>query len=116
MGNVPLCLSKRGGIEFGEFTDITKGRFSLKSYHPYYMSFDDLSREGGSKEDGMSGRDSTTILGLEMDQESVCRWYGWQCKAHMHAQDGRSKLSNNWEGLEEELMIKSQLFSRYSVQ
>lgn len=80
MGNVPLCLSKRGGIEFGEFTDITKGRFSLKSYHPYYMSFDDLSREGGSKEDGMSGRDSTTILGLEMDQESVCRCTGGNVK------------------------------------
>lgn len=78
---MPLCVAKKGGLPFGEYTDITGGRFSLKSFRPYDMSFEDLrpilSHEGGLRAwpdasgRGSRGRDSATILGLEMDTE-VC--------------------------------------------
>lgn len=72
MGNLPLCVPKRGLLQFGDYTDITRGHFSLHSYRAYDMSFEDL-RPILSNEDEWNGDggDSATILGLEMDQESV---------------------------------------------
>ena len=78
MGNLPLFVPKKGTLQFGEYADLAGGRFSLKSFRPYDLSCEDLrpimSREGGARgwpEAGGSGRESATILGLEMDQESV---------------------------------------------
>ena len=71
MGNIPLCLPRKGELVFGEYGSGTAGRFSLKSYHPYDMSIEDLrpimSREGGELVD------NDTILGVEMDQDMVWR-------------------------------------------
>lgn len=77
MGNLPV-LSKKSAVQFGEYSEITKGKFSLRSFRPYDMSCEDLrpilSAEGRGRslveEDG-TGRDSATILGLEMDPEMV---------------------------------------------
>lgn len=48
--------------------DIARGRFSLRSFHPYEMSVEDLRPIIAARE---TEGDSATILGLEMDQESV---------------------------------------------
>lgn len=78
MGNLP-AVSRKGSVQFGEYSEVTKGKFSLRSYCPYEMSFEDLHpglprREGRERswveEDGTGG-ESATILGLEMNQESV---------------------------------------------
>lgn len=47
--------------------DIARGRFSLRSFHPYEMSVEDLRPIILRESDG----EGATILGLEMDQESV---------------------------------------------
>lgn len=85
MGNLP-SLSKKSVVEFGEYSEVRKGQFSMRSFRPYDMSSEDLrpilSREavrrswlgpaaGGEEQEAASIRGSATILGLEMDQESV---------------------------------------------
>lgn len=75
-------MSKKGGLHFGDYTDITGGRFSLKSFRPYNMSFEDLrpvaSREGGTRAwPDNGGRDSGMLMGLEMDEESVWCFIMW---------------------------------------
>ena len=79
MGNLP-AVSRKGSVQFGEYSEVTKGKFSLRSYRPYDMSFEDL-RPGLSRrewrgrswvEEEGTGGESATILGLEMNQESVC--------------------------------------------
>ncbi len=70
MGNIPLCVPKKNGIEFSDYMDIARGRFSLRSVHPYEVSLENL-RPVISVRDNDGGDDSATILGLEMDQESV---------------------------------------------
>lgn len=79
MGNLPV-ISKRSAVQFGEYSEVTKGKFLLRSFPPYDMSCEDLRpmmmlREGRGRswveEDGTGAGDSATILGLEMDQESV---------------------------------------------
>lgn len=73
MGNLPL--SKRTGIEYEEYSEAAKGRFT-RSFRPYDMSFEDLrptmSKEGRHKD--WTDMGDTTILGLEMNQELVCPW------------------------------------------
>ncbi len=66
--NIPLCVPKKHGFTFGdEFADLTKNPFSPKAHRPYDMSFEDLRPKSKvALEDG-----GPTILGLEMDQESV---------------------------------------------
>ena len=71
MGNLPI--SKKTGIEYEEYSEASKGRFT-RSFRPYDMSFEDLRptmlREGGGNKDWTDMRDAT-ILGLEMNQELV---------------------------------------------
>lgn len=75
MGNLPV-LSKKSAVQFGEYSEITKGKFSLRSFRPYDTSCEDLrsvvSRERKSRSwmaEESNGGDSATILGLEMDPE-----------------------------------------------
>ena len=68
MGNIPVCVQRKDSIEFGDYMDIARGHFSLRSFHPYEMSLEDLRPIIARDSDGDS---SATILGLEMDQESV---------------------------------------------
>ena len=71
MGNVPLCVPKKNSIEFGDYMDLARGRFSLRAFHPYEASTEDLRpiMEAATKES--EGGDFATIMGLEMDEESV---------------------------------------------
>jgi hypothetical protein len=74
MGNLPV-VAKKDSVQFGEYSEITKGKFSLRSYRPYDVSFEDLRpilRGRSWMDEERTGGDCATILGLEMDQESVC--------------------------------------------
>lgn len=79
-------MSKKSIVEFGEYSEVRNGQFSMRSFRPYDMSSEDLrpilSRQAvrrswlgpaaaEEQQEVSSVRGSATILGLEMDQESV---------------------------------------------
>ena len=84
MGNIPLCVPKKGPVVFTEGYDLLPGS-PVKQYYPYNTSVEDLTRaefesnlEAASQYYQESKRhsffigDDTAIVGLEIDQDSVC--------------------------------------------
>ncbi len=83
MGNVPLCVPKKGGpIVFTERYNFQTGGhpLSMNQYHPYESSLEDLCSpelprtsvsspsEGNRRQSLLIG---DPIVGIEIDQESV---------------------------------------------
>lgn len=77
MGNLPLCVNKKDGLRFGSYTTGIGGHLALTAYPPFDMSLEDLhpfpNCIGGVMMD--EGEEvMTTIMGVEVDQESVWEW------------------------------------------
>lgn len=85
MGNVPLCVPKKGGpVVFTEGYNLNSGTntIHMKEYHPYETSLEDLCSPelfdanddaldtGGRRQSSLVG--DTAIVGIEIDQDSVC--------------------------------------------
>lgn len=70
MGNIPLCVSKKDGLVFGEYSEkMLGGRFSMRAIRPYDLSLEDLRPILSRESNGF--RDNSVLLRLEMNQELV---------------------------------------------
>lgn len=75
MGNLPLCVNKKDGLRFGSYNTGAGRHLSLTGYPPYDMSLEDLrpfpSHSGRVRLEEREEEVMSTIMGVEMDQESV---------------------------------------------
>ena len=99
MGNIPLCVPKRGGpVVFteGYHHSMHAGsrHLPMKPYHPYQSSLEDLLSpalnpqnsdentnvytDENKRQSILVGED-TAIVGLELEQDSVCSTYIFNC-------------------------------------
>lgn len=87
MGNIPLCVPKRGGpVVFTEGYHAGSRHLPMKPYHPYQSSLEDLLSPSinpqnsddntnvytnESKRQSILVGEDTAIIGLELEQDSV---------------------------------------------
>ena len=70
MGNFPLCIPKQDGIVFSDCPS-TPNDFLL--HHRFQLDFDSLRNDQGrGGPQSSQGMDDTAVLGIELDQDSVC--------------------------------------------